>query len=294
MKILILGASGMLGNAALRVLSDRPFDHDVYGTVRSLGCARYFPEHLTQRLIGGVDASDDNQLTATLANVRPDVVINCIGVIKQQVAAKNPLMTLPLNALLPHRLAGLCALAGARLIHVSTDCVFTGSKGNYSEDDAPNASDLYGLSKYLGEVDYPHAVTLRTSIIGHELGTSLSLVDWFLHQAGPVDGFRKAIFSGLPTNELARVIGAHVLPHPSLSGLYHVSANPISKYDLLQLVAKTYDHRIEIRLSDRFAIDRSLDSTRFRDRTGYRPAEWPALITDMRLANPWLKQAVDR
>lgn len=294
MKILILGASGMLGNAALRVLSGPPFDHDVHGTVRSRGCFRYFPEHLTQRLIDGVDVLDDNQLTAVLAKVRPDVVINCVGVIKQQGSAKNPLVTLPLNSLFPHRLAGLCDLAGIRLIHVSTDCVFTGSKGGYREEDSPDATDLYGLSKYLGEVDYPHAVTLRTSIIGHELGTSLSLVDWFLSQKERVDGFGKAIFSGLPTDELAKVIGTHVLPDLSLRGLYHVSAEPISKLALLQLVAEAYNHRINIRPSDRLTIDRSLDSKRFRDRTGYRPAAWPTLIANMRKANPWALSASAR
>ncbi|MBD8548170.1 dTDP-4-dehydrorhamnose reductase family protein [Sphingomonas sp. CFBP 8760] len=287
MKILILGASGMLGNAVLRVLGEEPFDHDVFGTVRGSGCFRYFTAEQTQRLIPGIDVLDDDQLVAVLGKIRPEAVINCVGVIKQQGAAKDPLASLPLNAMLPHRLARLCDLAGARLVHVSTDCVYTGNRGNYVEIDPSDARDLYGMSKYLGEVDYPNAVTLRTSIIGHELGTSLSLVDWFLSQRDAVDGFERAIFSGLPTDELARVIGRYVLTDDSLTGLYHVSADPIAKYELLRLLAEIYDHRIPIRKSDRLVIDRSLDSTRFRDHTGYRPAPWSELIRNMRRANPW-------
>jgi dTDP-4-dehydrorhamnose reductase len=287
MKVLVLGASGMLGNAALRVLSADPFSHDVFGTVRSRSCVRYFPEHLAARLIDGVDVLDDHALVKVIAKVRPDAVINCVGVIKQQGSSKDPQATLPLNAIFPHRLAGICDLAGARLVHISTDCVFSGATGCYREEDVADARDLYGLSKYLGEIDYPNAVTLRTSIIGHELGTSLSLVDWFLSQAGPVDGYRKAIFSGLPTNELARVIGAHVLNDRSLSGLYHVSADPIAKYNLLKLVGEIYAHNIELRPSDALVIDRSLDSTKFREKTGYRPAAWPELIRVMHQANQW-------
>lgn len=287
MKILVLGASGMLGNAMMRVLSDGPFNHEVWGTIRNNRFSQYFPQEIAQRLIVNVDVLDNDQLVAAMTTARADVIVNCVGVIKQLGSAKDPLATLPLNSMLPHKLAKLCALAGARLIHVSTDCVFTGERGGYVESDVPDARDLYGLSKYLGEVDYPHAVTLRTSIIGHELGTSLSLVDWFLNQGGPVEGYARAIFSGLPTDELARVIGAYVLPDTSLRGLYHVSTAPIDKCRLLHLVADAYDHRIPIRSSDRLVIDRSLDSTRFRDHTGYHPAQWPQLIEDMRRTNMW-------
>jgi dTDP-4-dehydrorhamnose reductase len=166
-------------------------------------------------------------------------------------------------------------------VHISTDCVFSGAKGMYVESDFPDADDLYGRSKYLGEVDYPHAVTLRTSIIGHELDGARSLLCWFLAQGGSVRGFTKAVFSGLPTVELARVVRDFVLPHPELHGLYHVSAAPINKYDLLKLVAQAYGKSIEITPHDQLVIDRSLDSTRFKAATGYAPPSWPELVRTM-------------
>jgi dTDP-4-dehydrorhamnose reductase len=209
------------------------------------------------------------------------VVINCIGLVKQLAEADDPLLALPINAMLPHRLARLCDVASARLVHVSTDCVFSGARGNYIEGDSPDAQDLYGRSKLLGEVDYPHAVTLRTSIIGHELSSANGLVGWFLAQQGRVSGYRRAVFSGLPTIELARVIRDHVLPRPALRGTYHVSASPINKFDLLKLVARTYGKEIEIVEDDAVLIDRSLDSTRFRTETGYAPDDWPALVARM-------------
>jgi dTDP-4-dehydrorhamnose reductase len=184
--------------------------------------------------------------------------------------------------MLPHRLARVCGLVGARLVHVSTDCVFSGAKGGYIEADFADADDLYGRSKYLGEVDYPHAVTLRTSIIGHELDGARSLLCWFLAQGSSVRGFTRAVFSGLPTVELARVIRDYVLPAPALRGLYHVSSAPINKYELLGLIAKTYGKSIDITPQDEPVIDRSLDSTRFRAATGYSPPPWPDLIEQMR------------
>ena len=184
--------------------------------------------------------------------------------------------------MLPHRLARLCELAGARLIHISTDCVFSGRKGLYLESDLSDAEDLYGKSKYIGELhDLPHAITLRTSIIGHELGSNYALVDWFLSQEGGVKGFTKAIFSGLPTVELARVMKDFVVPHPQLNGLYHVAAKPIDKFRLLSLVAAQYGKAIDIRPEDALVIDRSLDGSRFREATGYVAPEWPELIRRM-------------
>lgn len=281
MKVLVLGASGMLGNAVFRLFSESP-GFDVIGAVRSSDSLRLLPDALAGRVISGVDVEQVDSLTITFAQVRPDVVINCIGVVKQIAEADDPLTAIPINSLLPHRLARLCDVAGARLVHVSTDCVFSGTKGMYIEADTSDAKDLYGRSKYLGEVNYPHAITLRTSIIGHELARATSLIGWFLAQKVKVKGFTKAIFSGLPTVELARVIRDHVIPYPELHGLYHVSAKPINKYDLLNLVAQAYGKEIEIEPDATFIIDRSLDSTRFTQATGYQSAEWPELVHRMR------------
>lgn len=225
---------------------------------------------------------DHDTLTSVMARVKPDVVINCVGLIKQLAHAKDPLTALPINAMLPHRLASLCELAGSRLIHVSTDCVFSGRKGLYQESDLSDAEDLYGKSKYIGELhEKAQAITLRTSIIGHEPGSNHALVDWFLSQQNSVRGFTKAIFSGLPTVELARVMKDFVIPHPKLNGLYHVAAEPIDKFRLLSLVAAQYGKSIEIRPDDGLVIDRSLDGARFREATGYVAPDWPELVRRM-------------
>jgi dTDP-4-dehydrorhamnose reductase len=236
---------------------------------------------LRENLVTGIDAEQHDAVIRAFARVRPELVVNCVGLVKQLADANDPLQAVPLNTLLPHRLAALCGATGARLVHISTDCVFSGKQGGYRESDFPDAYDLYGRSKLLGEVDYPHAVTLRTSIIGHELAGARSLVGWFLAQEGQVKGYTRAIFSGLPTVELAHVVRDVVVPHPELSGLYHVAAEPINKYDLLKLVAEAYGKTITIEPSEDLVIDRSLNADRFRAATGYQPPAWPTLIQRM-------------
>ena len=278
--VLVLGTSGMLGNAMLRLFAQSDA-HTVWGSARSAASLRRLPAALHERILTGVDVENTDSVARLLAQTRPDVLINCVGLVKQLAEADDPLQAIPINSLLPHRLARLCQVAGARLVHVSTDCVFSGAKGLYREDDPADAQDLYGRSKHLGEVDYPNAITLRTSIIGHELASAHGLIGWFLAQSGVVRGFTRAVFSGLPTVELARVVRDHVLPRPQLRGLYHVSAAPISKYELLRLVAEVYGKQIEITPDDRLVIDRSLDSTRFRQAASYEPAAWAELVRSM-------------
>ena len=279
-KVLVLGASGMLGNAVLRVLAQGD-GYSVVGSARSTGVLRLLPAELREQVVCGVDVENTDSLVRLFTLARPDVVINCIGLVKQLAEADDPLAAIPINSLLPHRLARLCDVAQARLIHMSTDCVFAGTRGMYSEHDVPDAQDLYGRSKHLGEVDYPHAVTLRTSIIGHELSSAHGLVNWFLAQQGAVKGFTRAIFSGLPTMELARVIRDFVIPNADLQGLYHVSAAPINKFELLNLVAHAYGKPVTVMPDDALQIDRSLDSSRFRATTGYEPPTWPELVRRM-------------
>jgi dTDP-4-dehydrorhamnose reductase len=278
--VLILGATGMLGHTLLEQLSLRD-TLDVHATIRTNGCLDGIAVMVRKRIIGNVDADNLDSILRVLADIKPDVVINCIGVIKQLAAAKDPVTALTINALFPHRLALACKASGSRLIHISTDCVFSGSKGNYTEADVSDATDLYGRTKFLGEVDYPHCVTLRTSIIGHELRGTYSLIDWFLSQEGKVNGYTKAIYTGFPTVEMARIIAEYVLPNPDLRGLYQVSSEPISKYELLHLVARQYGKEIEIVSYDDFVCDRSLDSTRFRSVTGYVPPSWATMVEAM-------------
>lgn len=281
MKVLVLGASGMLGNAVARTMGADP-SHEVVGTVRSTASGTRLAASFTGSILPGVDVLDHDALVQVVGRTKPNVVINCVGLVKQFADASDPLAALPINSLFPHRLARLCALSGARVVHISTDCVFSGRTGNYREDDPSDAEDLYGKSKYIGELhDYPHAITLRTSIIGHELSSRHGLVEWFLSQEGQVRGFAKAIFSGLPTVELSRIIRDVIVPSPDLCGLYHVSAAPISKLELIRLVASAYGKDIAIVPDDHLVIDRSLDSQKFTDATGYRAPKWPSLINQM-------------
>ena len=280
MKVLILGAGGMLGNAVIRVMCEN--QHlEVFGTIRSNNVPKIFSTEIAKKIITGFDVTYRDSLVKLFADIKPDVVINCVGLVKQLAEVDDPLIALPINAILPHQLANLCRLTEARLVHISTDCVFSGTKGNYKETDTPDATDLYGKSKYIGELNDTHTITLRVSIIGHELQSAHGLIDWFLAQQGSCKGFNQAVFSGLPTTVLAAIIRDIVLPKPELSGVYHVAAKPISKYDLLSLVAKVYGKAIDIIPDDQLVIDRSLNADRFKSATGYEAPSWEELIRTM-------------
>lgn len=284
MRIMILGASGMLGHALLSGLAT---NHEVVGTLRGPSVPATLAERLGPgvRLITGVDALAARSMTDVIERVRPDVVVNCIGLVKQQERARQAVPAIEINALLPHRLALWCERAECRLIHISTDCVFAGTRGGYRESDQSDAADLYGRTKALGELtQQSHCLTIRTSIIGRELGGRQGLLEWFLHQQGTVNGYRQAVFSGLPTAELCSILDRYVLPDPGLCGTYHVSAEPIDKYSLLALFRQAYERDVTIVPLDEPRIDRSLNSDRFRQRTGFRPRSWERMIAA--LASP--------
>ena len=278
-KILIVGVSGMLGNALFIELSK---NYEVYGTVRSNEEKKFFTQKEAERIVGFVDIENMDSLARVFIKVKPDVVLNAVGLIKQNPTINDTSVAIYMNAMFPHLLADMCKLAGARMIHFSTDCVFSGNKGDiYKENDFSDAEDVYGKTKFLGEVSYNHCVTIRTSIIGHGLEAHASLVDWFLTQKAEIQGYTKVMYSGFPTVEIARIIGEYIIPNKKIKGLYQVSAEPISKYDLLKLIAKVYGKKIEIKPSDTPVNDRSLDSTKFRRISGYEPPAWPALIKKM-------------
>lgn len=280
MRVLIVGVSGMIGSTTLRVFNQKE-GLEVFGTIRCDDAKKFFHPSIHSRIISGVDAEQLDALIEVFDRVRPDLVINCAGLTKHKSSAEDPLTSIPINTLMPHKLARLCKLIGARLIHVSTDCVFSGDKGNYTEDDLTDAIDVYGKSKALGEVVCSRAITLRTSTIGHELQTQYGLLDWFLSQQGRCNGYSRAIFSGLPTVVFAEIMRDVVLPHRELSGLYHVAAKPINKFDLLKLIADRYGKDIDIVRDEKFVIDRSLNASRFQIDTGYVAPEWPELIKIM-------------
>lgn len=279
-KILVLGATGMLGSTMLRYFMSCP-DLEVTGSSRSSTALKHLPRDAAASVISGIDVENYDSLSNLVAEIKPDFVINCIGLIKQDANAQDPLLAIPVNSMLPHRLSRICAIDNARLIHLSTDCVFSGSKGMYTESDTPDATDLYGLTKLLGEVDNSHTITLRTSMVGRELLGQRGLIEWFLSQSGSVQGFKKAIFSGLTTIEIARVMHEYIMPSPELSGIFHLSTDSISKYDLLKLVADCYGKVIDIIPNYEVSINRSLDSSRFRAATGYVPKSWKDMIREL-------------
>ena len=274
MKILVLGISGLIGRTVFEELSLQK-DLNVFGTSRNSDQHSKFVFDLNYE-------AKSLYLSEIIKKVKPSFVINCIGITKHISASQNPYRCIYTNSLLPHELANHCSGSGAKLIQISTDCVFSGKKGNYSESDFADAEDLYGKSKILGEVVNDH-LTIRTSTIGHEKNTKYGLLEWFLNQQDSCKGYRKAIFSGLTTIELAKVIKEIVLQQKELKGLYHVGGYPISKFDLLTLISKIYKKDIKIISDDEISIDRTLNSSLFESKTGYLSPSWEEMIDNMHL-----------
>jgi dTDP-4-dehydrorhamnose reductase len=280
MRVIVLGAAGMLGHKLLQRLRTH---FEVAGTIREpephaelrrvLSDVKLYPEVVANNLPSLERAIDD---------WGAQVVLNCIGIVKQRAAATDPILSIAINSLFPHQLAQLTAARGAKLIHFSTDCVFSGRHGNYVEDDLPDPVDLYGRSKLLGELATPGTLTLRMSVVGRELRGHLGLIDWFLSQHGrPVKGYAGALYTGLTTIATADLIAQLIREHPTLEGVWHVSGEPISKFELLQMVNRVYGLGWEIARDEGFFCDRRLDSSRFRKHTGWHPPSWEEMICSM-------------
>ena len=277
MKVLVLGASGMLGSAMIRVLSENN-NLKVFGSIRSQKVKKLFSPSISNHLVQCDDVTNYSDLVNVFNKVQPNVVINCISLSKTLLSKPDPLLMIPIYALLPHQLAKLCSASDARLIHMSTDGIFSGSKGNYVEGDPLDVQDFYGVTKFIGEVQYPHSISIRTSIIGHELQGYSGLLSWFLSQQKSCKCFSNAIFSGLPSVVLAQIVRDVIIPRPDLFGIYHIASNPISKCNLLRLIADVYGKEIEILPDKKISINRSLSAERFRIATGYTPPDWQSLV----------------
>ena len=280
MRILIFGGDGMLGHRLLRHLAAR---HETRVTLRR-ALADYARHGLFDRdnAFDRTDVRDAARVAAVVSGFRPDAVVNAAGIVKQRPEAHEVAISEEVNARFPHRLARVARDHGARLLHLSTDCVFSGEKGNYAESDRPDPVDVYGKTKLEGEVSAPGAITLRTSMIGTELDRKSGLVEWFLAQRGrTVPGYRKAVFSGFITSELARVIEMLIVRHPAAHGLYHASSAPICKLDLLQGLERRLRLGVTLVPDDAVVCDRSLDSSRFRAAFGYVPPSWDAMLDEL-------------
>ncbi len=275
MRVLILGGNGMLGHKLVQILGS---EFETFSTIRrELPAVERFGIFDRERTITNVDVTSERQVVDVIDRVRPDVVINCVGIIKQ--ITSTPETMVQINTVLPRKLAELSAKYHFRLILISTDCVFAGSKGNYSEADVPDADDIYGKTKLRGEVVAPNCLTIRTSMFGRELDSSHSLIEWFLSMRNQtISGFTRAIYSGFSTIVLSEIISSLIKDRADLSGLYHISSDPISKFELLELVNDAFEANVTIKPDDSLIIDRSLDSTKFRSGTGFVPPTWPEMI----------------
>lgn len=282
MKILIIGANGMLGNACVNYFGASK-DFEVFASIRSEKESILGGFKSKCVVLPGVDITNEVSQRELFKCAAPDVVINCVGVVKQRKESEDTFQSILINALLPHQLARSCSEYGAKLIHISTDCVFSGTKGiPYNESDASDAYDLYGKSKFLGEISSnPNVLTLRTSIIGNELGSNRGLLEWFLSQNGECQGYTEAIFSGVPTLILAQAIESALKAQPKLSGLFQVASEPISKYNLLELIAQVFGKKIKMIPNADLVINRALDGSKFRDATGFIVPSWAEMIEKM-------------
>ena len=278
LKVIVLGVSGMIGSEIYRIIFERE-DLEVFGTVRSKN-SKSFPFY-KDNIVNGIDVLNEESWKEYLIQEKPDAVINCIGITKHIETDHNKNLSIQINSIFPHKLAHLCDQISARLIHISSDCVFSGKKGFYSEKDIPDSDELYGLSKKLGEINSSKHLTIRTSTIGHEITTKHGLLEWFLSQEKRCKGYKKAIFSGVPTHELALIIANKILEYKQLSGIYNLSSSPISKYDLLGLIKRHYSKDINIEEDSSFIIDRSLDGTRLKKILNYDFDNWDVMTERM-------------
>lgn len=290
LTVLILGGSGMLGHKLWLNFRDR---FNAYVTLRQ-PLSEYAHLNLfdPKKSFDNVDVKSNENLLRVLEKIKPNVIINCIGIVKQVPAAKDPILSIKINSLLPHELEKMAKIYGAKLIHISTDCIFEGGKGNYTEEEPSRADDLYGLTKLLGEVSSPPTLTLRTSIVGRELARHLGLLEWFLSRkrGQKVSGYTKAIFSGFTTQVLAQTLAWIITSHRDLTGIYHLSSFPISKYELLKKLQKVFNLDIEIVPFDDFHCDRSLNGSHFNSATGFTPPNWDAMIQGLKKEDSFYRE----
>ena len=280
-KILIFGCNGLLGSSVFYSLSDSKA-LNVVGTVRTEDSIKYFPFRYQSNIISSVDIANQESLEKIFVQTEPDIVINCVSLPSSLLRLQNPLEMIPIYSLLPHRLAEIANRKHTRLINISTDGVFSGNRGFYSELDFPDASDLYGRAKILGEISQSkHVITLRTSMFGHSIRGNNGLIDWFLSQQELCKGYTRVLFSGLPTVVIAEIIRDYIIPRPDIWGIYNLAAAPISKFNLLNLVKEIYNKKITITPDDEPYCDRSLNAARFCDAVGYEPPVWGELIKIM-------------
>lgn len=282
-RILILGGAGTLGHKLWQIIPQK--FADTYVSVRK-SKDFYAKTGLfsNDKVIDFLDLRDLPKLEKVLDDLKPDIILNCAGITLRSKEAKSEVSNIAVNALLPNKLADWCLHNNSRLIHFSTVCVFSGKTGNYDEESVPDAQDLYGRTKILGEVNKPCSLVLRSSFIGRELFGGAELLEWFLSQKGKtIRGYRNAVFTGLTTNYLAGLVVKLIAEFNDLSGIYNVSSETISKYDLLKLMKEAYNLDVEIQPYDEFECKRDLNGEKFNKAVGFKCPTWKELMADMAL-----------
>ena len=281
-KILILGSTGMMGSTISRLIkNDKRFK--ILCTYKDYHKIKLIKLQKNQKK--KLNVFDFNELKRIIFRFKPDFIINCVGLIKQLSNKKNINKIKFLNTNLPKKLSIIAKNKNFKIIHLSTDCVFSGKKGNYKESDKCDAIDLYGISKFKGEVDSKFVLNIRTSIIGHELTSSNSLLNWFLNQK-EINGFKKAFFSGLTTLELSKIIINEIIEkNKIINGLFHISGPRISKLNLLKIVKRIYKKKTIINIDNSFKIDRSLNSNKFTKLINIKKKSWPNMIKEQWVFN---------
>jgi len=279
--ILVLGATGMLGHMLVRVLSKT---HSVFGTISNPYDQNDYIDRLLPRsqCIDQVDVTDVSRVVSVIRKGQPDVVLNCVGLIKHKMDERRILDAILVNSVFPHQLAEMCTEFGIRLIHFSTDCVFAGTPGMKRMTDIPDAVDVYGSTKRLGEVDYGTSLTLRTSIVGRQIVGAESLIEWAFSRRGQtIDGYRNAIYTGLTTRALSDVVAQVIDECPDLAGLYQVASSPISKFELLSELNVRLHLGMTINRNTTFECDRTLDGSEFSKVTGIQVPSWESMLSEL-------------
>jgi dTDP-4-dehydrorhamnose reductase len=283
MRLLILGASGLIGHKLLLKLS---IDFDVYGILHkskeNYGSIKLFAG---QKIIDKVDVSDFGSICGILEVINPDVILNCVGITLRKDEINDPFKAIKINALFPHQLANWAKANNKRVIHFSTDCVFNGSTGNYTENSLTTAENIYGRTKALGEINYDHTLTIRSSFIGQELFGKTELLDWFLQQDGKqIKGFTNTLYSGVSTNFMAYIVKTIILDFPKLSGLYQLATEkPISKYELLCIAKKAFEIGVEIIPDDKQVHKPTLNGSKLNDKIKIEVPSWEEMMNDIAL-----------
>jgi dTDP-4-dehydrorhamnose reductase len=278
MRILILGANGMLGSQICSVFSNTKFQ--IYATIKNNGILEY----KNINLIKNVNVRKTNNIINLIKNIKPKVVINCTGFIKQKQKSKKQIKNMYfLNAAFPVFLDNLSVKYQFHHIHFSTDCVFDGKSGMYKENSLMNAKDDYGKSKIFAEQNIKNnSIVFRTSIIGHEINKKkYGLLEWFLNSPNVIPGYSNVYFSGVTTNELANILVKIIKKKKFFYGVYNISSRRISKFNLLILINKIYKKNKIILKDNKILLDRSLNSKLFWKNFNIKISTWKSQIEEM-------------